>query len=97
MSPDGLKLAMDDTTSVDIWLFPYATICPVLMMLVVKEETANWGVLIVVAVRLPILAESLAMTVVTIPRFALTGPSNKFGRALFVATIFGVSTAYATT
>lgn len=51
MSPDGLKLAMDDTTSVDIWLFPYATICPVLMMLVVKDETANWGVLIVVAVR----------------------------------------------
>jgi hypothetical protein len=50
ISPEALKLEIDETLSDDIWLFPYASICPVLMALVVKEETANWGVLIVVAV-----------------------------------------------
>lgn len=74
MFPVVLNPEIDDTVSDDIWLFPYATICPVLMALVVKEETANWGVLIVVAVRLPILAESQARIVVVSPRFAITLP-----------------------
>ena len=53
MSPDGLKLAIDDTTSVDIWLTPYATICPVLIDWVlidpvVKLEVLRFVALIVV-------------------------------------------------
>ena len=97
MLPVALNPPMDDTLSVDILLSPYASIWPVLIEFVVKEETANWGVLIVVAVRLPILAELQARLVVVSPPFILTGPSNKFERALFEATIFGVSTAYRTT
>ena len=53
MSPDGLKLAIDDTTSVDILLSPYATICPVLIDWVlidpvVKLEVLRFVALIVV-------------------------------------------------
>jgi hypothetical protein len=97
MLPVALNPPMDDTLSVDILLSPYASICPVLIEFVVKEETANWGVLIVVAVRLPIVAESQARVFVDSPRIIFTGPSNRFKRALFVATIFGVLTAYWTT
>jgi hypothetical protein len=96
--PVVLNPEIDETVSDDIRLFePYASICPVLIEFVVKEETANWGVLIVVAVRLPIVAESQARVFVDSPRIIFTVPSNKFKRALFVATIFGVLTAYWTT
>ena len=51
--PDARKLEIDDTVSVDIWLFPYASICPVLIDWVlidpvVKLEVLRFVALIVV-------------------------------------------------
>lgn len=50
ISPEALKLEIDETVSDDIWLFPYASICPVLIDWVLIEPVVKLDVLRFVAV-----------------------------------------------
>ena len=50
ISPEALKLAIDETVSDDIWLFPYASSCPVLIVWVLIEPVVKLDVLRFVAV-----------------------------------------------